>query len=143
MHVSFCPQGGVCAIACWDIPPPLEQIPLGAGTPLQEQPPRSRHPHHPLGTRSSQPPGIQSMSSQYAWGVCTIACWDIPPPWSRSPWEQAPPSRSSPPPGAGTPTTPLGPGAATTSPLGYSQWQPVCILLECILVHVNVSPFSE
>ena len=47
--------------------------------------------------------------------VCTITCWDIPPPPGADP-----PGSRHPPPGAGTPTTPLGPGAAT--PLGYSQW---------------------
>ena len=39
---EFCPQGGVCPVACWDTHP--EQTPRGADTPLSRHPPRTKHP---------------------------------------------------------------------------------------------------
>ena len=81
-------------------------------------------------------------------GVCLSACWDTPPPMSRSPWEQTPPpsgSRHTP----RTRHTPLDqahpwtrhtpPDQAHPPPRGSRlqhtvNEQPVRILLECILV---------
>ena len=116
---SFCSQG-VCLSACWDTP-------LGPGTPLDQEPPWTRHP---LGTDIPQSRHPR----------------DQTPPRPGTPQSRCPPEQTPPPTGPDTPQTRYPPSKhppeQTPPPeqcmLGDTvNKRAVCILLECNLVTIN------
>ena len=83
-------RGGVCLSACWDTTTPRSRHPLGAGTPLEQTPPGSRHtPWSRPPKQTPPPPGadtlpprsrlrhIRSMSGRYAsyWNAFLFFCY--------------------------------------------------------------------
>ena len=108
-------RGGVCLGACWDTTPPQEQTPpppWSRHAPLGADIPRSRHPREQTPPRSRHPS-----------------------PQSR----HAPPKADTPSQKQTTPTADTPPKSRLRHMVNE---QPVCILLECILVRQAAVNFS-